>query len=267
VIRPAALIAAALAVVALVALDEARGAGGVRRVGPCTVDPAEVAGVVDATVVSVEQPAFRCGAGVDRFDPGLVAMLAPPGDAATPSPALGCVLVEESPYCPQPAFDADAPPATLDVTVDGARRTLPFVAGMWQVCGLAPGPHAIELCSKRGPVACTAEVVAGARAAVRVEPVDGRVHARVDRTWIGTHAAGAELTVTLDADTPLDRYDLPPRVGLAWREPGDPPRARVCARAPATPGCTRCASADPDAGSLAVAAFVAAALARGKRRS
>jgi MYXO-CTERM domain-containing protein len=238
--------------------------GGLQTIGACVVDPDAVAAVVDARIVSIEQPAHGCrAASLDALDPKLYEIL-----TGAPTSSTGCVVVMESPLCAQSLTGEG--PYEIDVSVDGAARRTSYVAGFWQACGLAPGAHSIELCTPRGRVTCRATTTANARTGLAITSTEGKLRVRIENSRHGKLRAGAELDVVLDADPPLDRIELPPHVVLTWNPvaPGELPRARICARRPTgSPGCTRCsADAEPSAGTLAVAGLVALVLVARRRR-
>jgi MYXO-CTERM domain-containing protein len=244
----------------VIAAPPARG-GRLQRIGPCLVDPDAVAAVVDARIVRIEQPTHGCvAASVDALDPILYEIL-----IGAPTSSTGCVVGTESPHCAH-SLDGEGP-EQIDVTVDGAVRRTPYVAGMWQACDLAPGAHAIELCTPRGPVTCHVTTRANARTGLAITSTEGRVRARVENSRHGTLRAGTELDIALDADPPLDRIELPPQVTLTWKPAAGIPRARVCMRPAASPGCSRCSAATaPGAGELVFLMLVMIAFGTQRRR-
>lgn len=244
-----------LALTVILAGTPARG-DGLRRIGPCLVDPATTAGVVDARIERIDQPSHGCGRGAGDLDPALYDVL-----TGAPTADTGCVVVTDSPYCAAPE-----PPAELAVTIDGAARRVPYAAGIWQACGLTPGAHAIEMCSPRGTLRCSAAVTAGARAFVAITASEAVLHVEVVTSRLGTARAGDKLDVVLAGGTAVDHVELPERVTLAWATAAAVPRVRVCSGASSpSPGCTRCdAGGELGAGTIALAAALAVVI--GRRR-
>ncbi|HWU87835.1 MAG TPA: hypothetical protein VN253_11195 [Kofleriaceae bacterium] len=218
--------------------------------------------VVEATVVATHPPSYRCGHGVltgYNVDEAMKLLDPRSPEAASGSEVLerptasdGCILIIDSPNCAQierlvmvggSARVEYEEPFYIDAEVDGVARHARYSNHTWRACSLAPGLHAVRLCTARGPLTCSVAVDAAANAVLKIELVTLTVELRVDRVHRGAVRVGQTVTVGLANYTGPDYVPLGPQEIVAWRTDDDQPRATLCSAPPSQPsqpGCTRC---------------------------
>jgi hypothetical protein len=224
-----------------------------QRVGPCLVDKADrEAVVVEATLVAIDQPAYRCIP--STMNPQAWMDILDAVSRETPTPETGCAVLVDRPACQAP------------VELDGAPRTATSNADALRICALTPGTHVVTTCTARGTVRCELVIAAGRAAVAQIEPVPVRARLVIQRVLRGAAVPDTTVTVEPVAVAEVDRVSLPARATYAWRAGSEPPRARVCESKPAAPGCTRCQTAVADPTSMLVALLVASRLVRRRRR-
>jgi hypothetical protein len=223
-----------------------------RDVGPCHVDDDRTSIVVEATVITIEQPAYQCV----PYTPARLTEWTDLLDVAgheEPSSSAGCIIITSAPSCQR------------GIELDGVARAATSVDDTFRVCALAPGPHVIVTCSRRGTVRCAFDAIANDTRMLEIQPVTPRAQLRIDRVLLGTVQTGAQLWIDPVDFGVADRLELPTRATFAWHASLGLPQARVCERKPSQPGCSRCDAADVGATNVLAMLLVAANLAR--RRS
>jgi hypothetical protein len=224
----------------------------------CPTTTAGTRGWIHGALTVVAPPTYRCEAS-DHPIPLPEGLLDKP--VAPPDPKTGCILVEGTPACE--GLDG---PVHITVGIDGVARDVPAWVGLrWTTCGLAPGRHAVTMCTPRGAVTCEIEFAAGATSGQDLVPVDAELRVRVDRVYTGDPAlVGRELSFryAVAADW-SGELGLPAQADLVWTETGPKPYVQICApppdvaaarRPPVTHGCARC----DGAGDLSTIVVIAA---------
>jgi hypothetical protein len=273
-----------MAIFGLAGMPIAWAAGEPIRVASCNTDaddPNVV--VVDATVVDIRQPAYRCAGGDASpgfsIDEAMSLLDAIEGASARPTAETGCVLVIDGPACSKriklemvggSARAEDEDPPDVEVRIDGAARRARFVTGMWRACELPPGTHALTMCSDGGPVVCPASVAAGATALVSVPPVAPSALLRVDHSYRDRVSSGASVTVELAEPAAGYRVELPAHAIFTWRTNDPHRRASLCSAPAESPpvvqGCARCdARSNGSAGWLITSAAITFLVTRRRR--
>jgi MYXO-CTERM domain-containing protein len=231
------------------------------RVAGCPVDPDDThVVVVDASVISLHQPGYRCANDVAyqqfniddamKFLDGAVDEASPAGHGR-PTESTGCALVFDSPNCASTGrvvvaggaghLETDAP-NYIDLELDGARRRITYLTSMWRACDLAPGTHTVQLCTDDGPLTCAVAVAASAIAVQTIQRVPATAELRIEHAYQGAVQPGQVLSVQLEDRGEQVRFALPTRGTFFWRTDTPTARATQCTAAHSAPGCSRCAA-------------------------
>lgn len=120
--------------------------------------------IIEASIVSFDQPRYTCGPyqGTTQGWTQLLVQLDPQHAALQPTAKTGCILTDSHMVVLDDRALANLPdynrtPAQIEVRVDGAPRRIPY-ANIWEVCGLTPGHHVVEMDTDRGPLTCEGDV-------------------------------------------------------------------------------------------------------------
>lgn len=256
----------------------------------CT-NPGPGDSVVEARIVSFEQPRYDCGPDADgvqdRWEGWIASLVAldPAQVPLRPTRKAGCI------FGGMFAIDddhGDPHRSRIDLRVDGAVQTASYNHA-WALCGLTPGHHTIEMMTDRGALVCVSDVRANEwlglsatshDAILHLDPL--RVAAGKPRTLEPVAVEYAELSYPYRA-----RYDgFPPTAMLRmWTSPVGVVRAQAClhpervgaappagATAPTAPstsagrGCAHCAVAGDEVSGPTTFLLLAFAVARARRR-
>lgn len=242
--------------------------------------------VVEARIVSFEQPRYDCGpnsnGAQDAWIDALVA-LDPAHAPLRPTRKTGCLFGDMS----ATVDDRLSPrPPRIDLRVDGDARTVTF-EHVWALCGLAPGHHTIEMATDRGPLVCGSDVGANEWHAVLATWHGAMLHLEPLRVVAGRRRALEPVAVEYyDIDGYQTRFDGVPLTAMLriWTATDGVLRAEPClhpervgaqagsAAPPATPsppgsGCAHCAVGGDGVSGPATFLLIALAVARARRRS
>jgi MYXO-CTERM domain-containing protein len=204
--------------------------------------------ILDARIVSFEQPRYTCGPYQSTTQGWTEALVNvdPRHAPLRPTATSGCILtsmstvVLDASALGDRAID-DPANAQIELRVDDAPRTVPY-ANLWEVCGLAPGHHAIEVATDRGPLRCEGDVRPRETLTLAATSYGAILHIEPTRLVSGAPRLGQPLTVEYDElnygpRVYRPRYDdFPPSAILrVWTSPDGVLRAESCPPRPALP--------------------------------
>jgi MYXO-CTERM domain-containing protein len=244
--------------------------------------------VVEARIVSFEQPRYDCGPspnGVQRAWLDLLVSLDPSHAPLGPTRKTGCLFGDMS----ATVDDRLGPrPPRIDLRVDRDARTVPF-DHVWALCGLAPGHHTVETATDRGPLVCASDVSANEWQTVVATWHGGVLHLEPLRIVAGRQRALEPVAVEYyDIDGSQTRFDGAPRTAMLriWTETDGVLRAQPCLHPervgahatagsavqsapsplPGRSGCAHCTIAGDDVSGPTTFLLLALAVACGRRR-
>lgn len=254
------------------------------------VDPGPGDSVVEARIVSFEQPRYDCGPdpnGVrDRWEGWIASLVAldPAQVPLRPTRKAGCI------FGGMFAIDddhGDPHHSQIDLRVDGVARTVSYEHA-WALCGLTPGHHTIEVPTDRGTLVCADDVRANEWRALVATSRGAILHLEPLRVAAGRRRALEPVAVEYyDIYGYQTRFDgVPPTAMLRiWAEIDGVLRAQPClhpervgahppagsaAQPPPSPppggGCAHCAVAGDDVSGPTTLLLLALAVARARRR-
>jgi hypothetical protein len=244
--------------------------------------------VVEARIVSFEQPRYDCGPDPGGLQEGwldLLVALDPAQAPLRPTGKTGCLFGEMSAIVDD---HGDPRPSRIDLRVDGVARTASYEHA-WALCGLTPGHHTVEVPTDRGALVCAGDVRANEWRALAATSRGAILHLEPLRVAAGRQRALEPVAVEYDElryGGYRARFDgFPPTAMLRiWTSPDGVLRAEPCLHpervgahppvgsaaqpAPSPPparGCAHCAVAGDEVSGPTTFLLLALAVARARR--